>query len=861
MNARQIRTLWIEFFASKGHHIEPSASLVPHDDASLLWINAGMAPLKPYFDGRIVPKHRRIANAQKCIRTNDIENVGVTARHLTFFEMLGNFSLNDYFKEEAIVWAWEFLTGSAWLGLPASQLHVTVHPEDDEAVRIWRDVVGVHEGHITRCADNFWDLGEGPCGPCSEVFFDRGDAFGGADCVVGGENERYLEVWNLVFTQYNHLQDGRIVPLPSRNIDTGAGLERLAVVLQQVPTAYDTDVLAPLIAHVARRAHGNNARRTVALRCIADHARTLVFALTDGVRPSNEGRGYVLRRLLRRAVRYGKTVLGISDPFVHTLVPLVVDLMADAYPTLRSSAEDVAEAIKAEEVRFHATLSDGLVAAERIIAAVRAEGRTCIDGADAFLLYDTYGFPLDLTMDLASEQQLDVDVAVFAQCMEAQRARARAARMEHVGMHVQADVWMQCTVDSAFVGYAHVETEARVAAVHVSETHVHVVLDQTPFYVESGGQVSDTGQLVCGDRTWRVQRVWRAPHGQTVHDVSIDADVCLGDRVVAHVDRAHRLATMRHHTATHLLHEALQTIVGRAARQAGSSVHADRLRFDVVCAEPIGRDVLDAIEQRINTHICAQLPVETTQMPKEQAFALGAMALFGEKYGDMVRVVRIGDVSTELCGGTHVSNTGLIGACMIVSESGIGAGVRRIEAVVGEAAYAAYKDVQRVRDACAAVLKTSADQLVAKTEAAVDAIKTLTKQNAQWQERYAQKEAAFLVQSAQHIAGIAVVKAVIDDADRDYLRLLADVVRSHMRSGIVVFGAIVHERVLLLAAMTPDLVKQGWNAGALMHAIAPVCGGKGGGQAHIAQAGGQWTHALPEALDAAASWIAQAAQG
>ncbi|MBO9599020.1 MAG: alanine--tRNA ligase, partial [Cohnella sp.] len=702
MKAAEIRAKWLEFFASKGHQIEPSAPLVPHNDPSLLWINAGMAPLKPYFDGRVKPENPRIANSQKCIRTNDIENVGKTRRHHTLFEMLGNFSIGDYFKEEVITWAWEFLTSPQWIGFEPEKLSVTVYPEDEEAFKFWNEKIGLPAERIIKLQDNFWDIGEGPCGPCTEIFYDRGDKYGDLsdpECFPGGENERFLEVWNLVFSQFNHNKDGSYTPLPNKNIDTGAGLERITSIVQDVDSNFDTDLFMPYIERTSAISgikYKTNAEYDVAFKVIADHVRMVTFAIGDGVLPSNEGRGYIIRRLLRRAVRYGK-VLGIDRPFLWELTATVGEVMGGYYPEVLEKREFIEKVIRTEEERFHETLSDGLAILAELCVKARSEGKNAISGPDAFKLYDTYGFPFDLTEDYAAEQGMVVDREGFDAAMEEQRERARAARQETDSMKVQGGPLADYTDKSEFIGYDRLTAEARVIAIVADNRFVDaagvdekvlVILDRTPFYAESGGQVSDVGTLTGNGTIAEVLGLSKAPYGQHVHQVTVTAGALrVGDTVTATVGAAERGDTIKNHTATHLLHKALKEVLGEHVNQAGSLVGPERLRFDFSHFGAVTPDELADIERRVNAQIWLGTELDISLKPIAEAKAMGAMALFGEKYGDIVRVVRVGDYSLELCGGCHVRNTSQIGLFKIVSEGGIGSGVRRIEAVTGKGAY------------------------------------------------------------------------------------------------------------------------------------------------------------------------------
>jgi alanyl-tRNA synthetase len=870
MKASEIRSKWLAFFESKGHKIEPSAPLVPHNDPSLLWINAGMAPLKAYFDGRVAPDNPRIANSQKCIRTNDIENVGKTRRHHTFFEMLGNFSIGDYFKEEAITWAWEFLTSPEWIGFDPEKLSVTVYPEDTEAFEFWNTKIGLPEQRIYKLEENFWDIGEGPCGPCTEIFYDRGDAYGDLsdpECWPGGENERFLEVWNLVFSQFNHNKDGSYTPLPNKNIDTGAGLERLASILQNADSNFDTDLFLPMIERTCELAdvkyHVNN-ETDIALKVIADHIRTVAFSVGDGVLPSNEGRGYVIRRLLRRAVRYGK-VIGLDKPFLHMLTSTVGDIMGVYYPEVVEKREFIEKVIRTEEERFHETLSDGLAILAELTDKARAEGKSEISGADAFKLYDTYGFPFDLTEDFASEKGLAVDRAGFDTSMQEQRSRARAARQDSGSMKVQGGPLGDLTVKSEFIGYTELVTTAKVLAVVHEHQFVdlvglgetcQVVLDVTPFYAESGGQVSDHGYMASGDTRLKVVDVSKAPHGQHVHTVHVESGVLRkGDTVQASVSAEMREDIIKNHTATHLLHKALKEVLGEHVNQAGSSVAPERLRFDFSHFGSITAEELQDVEQRVNQQIWKSTQLSISLKPIAEAKAMGAMALFGEKYGDVVRVVKVGNYSLELCGGCHVANTSQIGLFKIVSESGIGSGVRRIEAVTGRNAYV-YMDqqLQLLHDA-ASLLKSNIQDVPKRIEAIFAQIKELSRDNESMKAKLSNIEAGSLSDQLKHFAGVPVLAAQVNAGDMETLRSIVDQMKVKLGSAVIVLGAISDDKVNLVAAVTPDLITQGHHAGKLIKETASIIGGSGGGRPDMAQAGGKDASRLSEALGSVGQFV------
>ncbi|WP_166238736.1 alanine--tRNA ligase [Paenibacillus turpanensis] len=872
MKASEIRSKWLHFFETKGHHIEPSASLVPHNDPSLLWINAGMAPLKAYFDGRVKPENPRIANSQKCIRTNDIENVGKTRRHHTFFEMLGNFSIGDYFKEEAITWAWEFLTGKEWIGFDPERLSVTIHPEDEEAFKLWNEKIGIPAERIYKLEDNFWDIGEGPCGPCTEIFYDRGPKYGDLsdpECIPGGENERFLEIWNLVFSQFNHNKDGSYTPLPNKNIDTGAGLERFASVLQDVDSNFDTDLFQPIIqrtCQIAGVTYGINNEHDVALKVIADHIRTVAFSAADGVLPSNEGRGYVIRRLLRRAVRYGK-VLGMDKPFLYQLTSVVGEVMGEHYPDVVEKREFIEKVIRTEEERFHETLSEGLSILSGMIEAARKEGRSGITGAEAFRLYDTFGFPLDLTEDFAAENGMTIDREGFDAAMEEQRERARSARQDSGSMKVQGGPLADFTTKSDFVGYNDLVTNAKIIAIVDGDSlvdvagpgaQVQVILDRTPFYAESGGQVSDFGTLTSDDTELHavVEEVSKAPHGQHVHLIKVErGTIRSGGTVKASVAWDKRDDIVKNHTATHLLHKALKEVLGGHVNQAGSLVEPDRLRFDFSHFGSVTAEELADIEKRVNEQIWKGTQVDISLKPIAEAKAMGAMALFGEKYGDIVRVVQVGEYSLELCGGCHVQNTAQIGLFKLVSESGIGSGVRRIEAVSGRHAYEYLESqVQLLRDT-ASMLKTSLTEVPKRVDALQAQLKELGRENESLKAKLSSIEAGSLTDQVKQVAGVQLLAAEVN-ADMEGLRTIVDEMKVKIGSGIIVVGSASEGKVNLVAAVTADLVSQGFHAGKLIKEVASIVGGSGGGRPDMAQAGGKEPAKLQEAIAAVEALVA-----
>lgn len=865
LSGNDIRRLYLEFFIEKGHRVEPSAPLVPINDPSLLWINSGVATLKKYFDGRVIPENPRITNAQKSIRTNDIENVGKTARHHTFFEMLGNFSIGDYFKEEAIHYAWEFLTDKKWMGFDPELLSVTVHPEDEEAYAIWRDEVGVPEERIIRLEGNFWDIGEGPSGPNSEIFYDRGEKYGNdlsdPELYPGGENERYLEIWNLVFSQFNHNPDHTYTPLPKQNIDTGMGLERITSVVQDVPTNFDTDLFLPIIRKtedISGKAYGDSAEQDVAFKVIADHIRTVAFAIGDGALPSNEGRGYVLRRLLRRAVRFAKQ-LGIEKPFLVDLVPIVGELMEVFYPEVKQKEAFIMRVIKSEEERFHETLADGLSILSRAVEEQKSQGSTVVPGTTVFTLYDTYGFPVELTEEYAEESGMTIDQAGFEAEMDGQRTRARAARQNVDSMQVQSEVFASIQDDSEFVGYDNLKTIGKVTTiVHGAEIvnsategdEVKLVLDRTPFYAESGGQIADIGTISNDRFSGTVKDVQKAPNGQNLHTVIITSgELSVGAEVTAEVDPELRGKTIKNHSATHLLHQALKDILGTHVNQAGSYVGPDRLRFDFSHFGQATKEELEQVERIVNEKIWASTPVETGYHSIDEAKKRGAMALFGEKYGDIVRVVEMGDYSLELCGGCHVSTTAEIGVFKIVSEGGIGAGTRRIEAVTGQAAYELMKEEEARLQEAAQLIKAQPKEIVTKVQSLLTEMKSLQKENESLSAKLSSNQAGDLLSSVRDVNGVSVLTAKVEAKDNNQLRQLVDDLKQKLSSGVVVLGAVADEKVMIAAGVTKDLAGSRAHAGELAKFVAEQCGGKGGGRPDFAMAGAKDAGELAKALE------------
>lgn len=875
LSSAEVRQMFLDFFQSKGHSIEPSASLVPVNDPTLLWINSGVATLKKYFDGTVVPENPRITNAQKSIRTNDIENVGKTARHHTMFEMLGNFSIGDYFKNEAIHWAWEFLTSPEWMAFDPEKLYVTVYPKDTEAKRIWREEIGLTPEHIVEIEDNFWDIGAGPCGPDSEIFYDRGPEFNDVaeddpENYPGGENERYLEIWNLVFSEFNHQADGTYEPLPHKNIDTGMGLERMVSIIQNAPTNFETDLFMPIIEAVQELsgnfAYGESKATDISFKVIADHIRALSFAIGDGALPSNEGRGYVLRRLLRRAVMHGKK-LGIDSAFLYKLVPIVGKIMESYYPEVLAQQAFIEKVIRNEEERFHETINEGLEILNQVIAKVKADGQETLAGADIFKLYDTYGFPVELTEEVAQDEGLKVDHAGFEKEMDAQRARARSARSTELSMGVQSALLTDIKVESRFVGYESLEANSELLVITQEEQlldtvttgEAKLIFKETPFYAEMGGQVADTGTVVdqSGVIVAEITDVKKAPNGQFLHTAKVTGNLTEGASYFLQVDQHRRNKIIKNHTATHLLHKALKEVLGSHANQAGSLVAPGHLRFDFSHFGQVTADELSQMEQIVNQKIWEALPVVTIETDIDTAKGMGAMALFGEKYGQDVRVVNVADWSIELCGGTHVANTEDIGIFKIVSESGIGAGVRRIEAVTSQEAYALLHEGEAQLKAIAGIVKSAQiKDVVSKTEQLQQQLRDLQKENQALASKLANQQAGDVFKDVKEVNGIRFIAAKVTVKDMNQLRQLADQWKQKELSDVLVLATANDGKVNLLAAMTPQANEKGLKAGDLIKHIAPKVGGGGGGRPDMAQAGGKQPEGIDAALTEVANWLA-----
>lgn len=855
MTGNEIRKAYLDFFESKKHLKLHSFSLVPENDPSLLLIGAGMAPLKPYFTGKLVPPSYRVTTSQKCIRTGDIDNVGRTARHHTFFEMLGNFSFGDYFKKEAITWAWEFLTEV--LELDTNKLYVTVYPEDEEAYDIWHNIVGLADERIFKLEDNFWEIGEGPCGPDSEIFYDLGPerGCGKSTCNVGCDCDRYLEIWNLVFTQFNKTKDGSYEPLEKKNIDTGAGLERLASVIQQKESNFETDLLFPIMQKVIDVCHGdyNNKEQKIAVKVIGDHIRAVTMMIGDGILPSNEGRGYVLRRILRRAVRFGR-VLGIEEAFLADLVDIVIDMYKEAYPELAERKELIKTVIATEEAQFSATLAQGLELLNAMIEDV--DGTGVLAGEKVFKLYDTFGFPVELTEEIVQEYGMTIDHDGFDKAMKAQQERARAARAK-----VSAKVATPDTtgLDQSALVKDENAVNARVVLIGIDgaaveraekDTAITIILDKTPFHAEGGGQIGDTGYITGPSGKAEVTDTKSLANGLTyMIAIVTEGSLAKGDEVGITVDKVRNLDIARNHTATHLLQAALRKVLGTHVNQAGSLVTPERLRFDFTHFSPMTNEELAEVEKEVNRQIMKNVELEIEEMPVDDAIKKGAMALFGEKYGDIVRVVNVPGFSCELCGGSHVPNTSVIGSFRIVGESGTGTGIRRIEAVTGKAAHErAVADAVLLQEA-ATLLKSKEEDIPAKIEQLLTALKEAEREVAQLSHKLATSSLDDILAAKEEIHGVSVTAASVTVDSAEGLRDMADMVLDKV-GGIVLLGAVQGDKVSFVCKVDKELTKQGYHAGKIVKAAAVAAGGGGGGRPDMAQAGGKDPQKLEEALKA-----------
>ena len=860
----ELRRMFLEFFESKEHLKMKSFSLVPHNDNSLLLINSGMAPLKPYFTGQEIPPCRRVTTCQKCIRTGDIENVGKTARHGTFFEMLGNFSFGDYFKTEAIHWSWEFLTEV--VGLDPDRLYPSVYEEDDEAFEIWEKEIGIAPERITRLGkeDNFWEHGAGPCGPCSEIYYDRGEKYGCGkpDCKVGCDCDRFMEIWNDVFTQFENDGHNHYTELEQKNIDTGMGLERLACVVQDVDSMFDVDTLKALRDHVCQMAgvtYQEDDATDVSIRVITDHIRSVCFMISDGIMPSNAGRGYVLRRLLRRACRHGR-LLGIAPGFLTELAQTVIDGSKDGYPELEEKQEFIKKVIRKEEEQFDKTIDQGLGILADMKENMVKEGVKTLSGSDAFKLYDTYGFPIDLTKEILEEEGMDVDEEGFKAAMEIQREQAR--KMRKTTNYMGADVTVYESIDpsitSKFVGYDHLDYESKITVLTTEEEVVDALSDgekgtlfveETPFYATSGGQEADNGIIRCADGEFVVEDVVKLLGGKIGHVGYMRKGMLkVGDTVSLSVEPEKRKLSARNHSATHLLQKALRTVLGTHVEQAGSFVNEDRLRFDFSHFSPMTPEEIQKVEDMVNESISDSLPVVIKNMPIEEARKTGAQALFGEKYGDIVRVVNMGDYSIEFCGGTHVSNTVEIGAFKILSESGVAAGVRRIEALTSKGLIRYYNELEHKMQEAAKMLKATPDSLIEKIGHLQTEAKELHSEVESLKSKLAKDAMGDVMEQVEDVKGMKVLAICVDGVDMNGLRELGDQLKTKLGEGIVVIASETDGKVSLMATVTDGAQKAGAHAGNLIKGIAALVGGGGGGRPNMAQAGGKNPAGIPDAL-------------
>ncbi|MBS3811450.1 MAG: alanine--tRNA ligase [Halanaerobiales bacterium] len=864
MTGDELRQKYLDFFKTKDHLILPSAPLVPQNDPSLLWINAGMAPFKMYFDGRKEPPKKRIATSQKCIRTNDIDNVGRTDRHQTFFEMLGNFSFGDYFKEETIIWAWEFVTEE--LNLDSKKLWITIYKDDDEAFNIWHDIIGLTKERIIRMGkkENFWQIGTGPCGPCSEIHYDRGPEYGtGPEDVVGGEGDRYLEIWNLVFTQYNYTEQGEYKNLPNKNIDTGMGLERVASILQGVESNFETDLLKPMITYLEGDSgvdYKQSEESKMAYRLIADHIRGITMSIFDGVMASNEGRGYVIRRLLRRAVRYGGK-LGYNQPFLYKMVPVVIDTMSGGYPRLEDKEGQIIKAVKGEEERFFKTLRQGLNILSEMIEGLKEDGKKELSGQKAFRLYDTFGFPLDLTKDVLKENSLSIDEEGFQKEMNKQKRRAREAR-EEVGFGSTKEDQLLKDIageidKTDFVGYKHMSNQARILKIIKDDNFVDcikegeqakLILDKTPFYAESGGQIGDKGLIKSGKTQAFVSDTIKKMNF-FLHIIEIKkGSLATGEEVELEVFENKRKATMRNHSATHLLHQALRDVLGEHVDQSGSLVEADRFRFDFTHFSALQKDQLEEIEYRVNEKIISNLNVKIEDMDIKKAKEKGAAALFTEKYGQTVRVVQMGDYSIELCGGTHVNRTGDIGLFKIISEGSVASGIRRIEAVTGFKALEYVKNKIDILNNSAQLLNTDSTEFLDKVNRLKNKLSEMEKEMRSLKDKIAHSKSTDIIDQFKEVHGVNLLTHKVDNVDNNALRKMADELQNKIESGIIVLASVLDNKVLFVIKITSDLVSQGYNAGKMISKVAQIAGGGGGGRPDMAQAGGSKVNRVDKAL-------------
>lgn len=865
LGLNELRERYLKFFESKGHLRLPSFPLIPQNDASLLLINSGMAPLKPYFTGKEEPPRRRVTTCQKCIRTPDIENVGKTARHGTFFEMLGNFSFGDYFKKEAIPWAWEFITQD--LKLPLDRLWVSIYLDDDEAFDIWTGEVGVPAERIVRMGkkDNFWEIGVGPCGPCSEIYFDRGadKGCGKPDCVVGCDCDRYIEFWNLVFTQFNRDEEGNYSRLARPNIDTGMGIERLACIMQDVNNLFEVDTVKNVLNHICKIAgvtYGQSAKTDISIRVITDHIRSTTMMVSDGIIPSNEGRGYVLRRLLRRAARHGK-LLGINKPFLYDVAMVVINESKEAYTELAEKADYIQKVITIEEERFDVTVDQGLSILNEFILDTRQNNQNTITGDKVFKLHDTYGFPLDLTREIAEENGLSVDEEGFKAEMAKQKEKAREAQKnkENAGWDENIFSRLDKNIKTEFVGYGSFKSDSKILYI-VKDNEViqnaqegdeiTIILDKTPFYAESGGQVGDTGFIETKTGSVRINDCRKTADGKYLHTGTVEKGLIENSTIAdAKIDVQNRMATARNHTTTHLLQKSLRNVLGSHVNQAGSLVEPDRLRFDFSHFSAISAEDLKTIEREVNEKILENLPVTTEEMGIEEAKKQGATALFGEKYGNVVRVVKIGNYSMELCGGTHITSTSQAGLVKILGESGVAAGVRRIEALTGQGAIEYYNKKEELLNEVSSALKTSPQDSVKRVEALTGEIKNAHKEIEQLRSKLLSGSIEDVLSKAVEIKGVKVVCARFNQLDMDALRNTSDMLKNKVGSGVLVLASDFGDKVNFVVTATKDVLDKGIHSGNIIKEVAKIAGGGGGGRPDMAQAGGKDVSKIDEALN------------
>ncbi|MCC0694153.1 alanine--tRNA ligase [Clostridioides sp. ES-S-0048-02] len=871
MGLNEIRSKFLEFFESKGHYVADSYSLVPNNDKSLLLINSGMAPLKNYFSGVEVPPSLRMCTSQKCIRTGDIENVGITARHATFFEMMGNFSFGDYFKRESIKWGWEFVT--EWLSIPEDKIWVTVYEEDDDSYDIWAKEMNFPEERMVRLGkdDNFWEIGTGPCGPCSEIYFDRGEEYGcdNPDCKPGCDCDRYLEFWNHVFTQFDRDEEGNYSLLESKNIDTGMGLERMGCIMQGVDTIFEVDTIKSILEAVEKLTgvkYGVNPKNDISIRIITDHIRAVTFLVSDGVLPSNEGRGYVLRRLLRRAARHGK-LLGVKELFLQKLIDEVIKVNDKAYPVLVEKESYIKKVVGIEEEKFNETIDQGTEILNSYIEALKNEGKTVLSGQEAFKLYDTYGFPIDLTKEILEEEHLSVDEESFNEEMEKQKERARNARGNMDGESWKEDPLskLESTIDSMFNGYSELYGEGIIEAI-VEEDElvqnakegdkVSIVLDNTTFYPEGGGQVGDCGLITNENLVVEVLNTKKGANNSIKHiGIIKSGKISNGDKVKTLVDRDVRMSAARNHSATHLLHKALKEVLGEHVNQAGSLVTPDRLRFDITHFEAISNEELKVIEEKVNNVILSSLDIKCDIMNIKEAKEKGATALFGEKYGDEVRVVSMGDYSTELCGGTHLTNTSQIGMFKILSEGGVAAGVRRIEAITGKAVYEYLKEKEGIISEVCVNLKSKEDNLIQRISSLLEENKNLSKELHDIKTKMSLQSADSIFDSKLEVNGVNLITNKFEGMDMDTLRETADNLRDKLGSGVVVLANVVDDKVNFVVTATKDVLDKGIHSGNIVREVAKIAGGKGGGRPNMAQAGASDISKVDQALSYASEVI------